>query len=87
MDETNGTTATDSAGSNNGIHTNGSTVGQSGIHGKSATFDGTDDYISTGFAGVTGLNPRIVSVWFKSTNTTDTLLPSSNSSVKYRFAS
>ena len=65
LDETSGTTAADETGSNDGTIAGGTLIGKSGIHGHGMEFDGTDDYISTSYAGITGTASRTFSAWVK----------------------
>lgn len=66
LDDGTGTTATDSAGSNDGTLTNGPVWQPSGGHdgGGAVEFDGTNDYITS--AGPGFLSNFTVSVWVKS---------------------
>jgi len=52
-----------SSGGNNGTLINGTSFNEVG--GGSMVFDGIDDYISTTYSGITGTNPRTVSIWFR----------------------
>ncbi|HOW50437.1 MAG TPA: lectin-like protein [bacterium] len=79
LDETSGTTATDSSGSGiTGTLTNGP-AWTSGKIGNALRFDGIDDYVLTTLKAQVGNldavagNPWTVSLWFKQTNTTGTI--------------
>jgi hypothetical protein len=69
LDETSGTTATDSLGSYNGTN-NGATINQGGKIGKAYDFDGSNDYISsngvfsslTSFSFSAWINPDVVNI-------------------------
>jgi surface protein len=52
-----------SSGGNNGALINGTSFNE--IGGGSMVFDGIDDYISTTYSGITGTNPRTISIWFR----------------------
>jgi Concanavalin A-like lectin/glucanases superfamily len=69
LDETSGTTATDSAGSRNGTYTNGVTLGQTGAMSaaanKAASFDGTDDRVVTPYAAALNPSQFTVEAWAK----------------------
>jgi hypothetical protein len=72
LDETSGTTATDSTGGRNGTYTNGPTIAQSGavpdgINNRSASVDGVNDYVNVPYASA--LNPATFTVegWGKVT--------------------
>lgn len=76
FDETTGTTASDSAGTNNGVITGGVTVGQTGISGKAYLFDGSTGYVDMGDSsfisslvetGGAALNTFTISTWVKYT--------------------
>ncbi len=74
FDETSGTVAADSAGSNNGTMAGGLTGANSisGVVGNALQFDGVDDEISVGY--VPG-NTGTISMWFKSDGTLDSSTP------------
>jgi hypothetical protein len=69
LNETSGTTAADSKGSNNATYRNGVSLGQPGalpdaINGKAATFDGTDDDVQgPNVFGFTGTASFSVEFW------------------------
>jgi hypothetical protein len=70
LDETSGTTAADSKGSNAGTYTNGPTLAQSGalpdtVNNRAARFDGTNDYVSAGNPANLQLNTGTVEAWIK----------------------
>jgi len=65
LDETTGSSAAESAGSNTGTLAGGTLVAQAGRHGGSMAFDGTDDVITTSYAGITGPSDRSISAWIK----------------------
>ena len=67
LDEAQGITASDSAGSQNGILQN--MTDESWVHGRTGyalSFDGLDDYIEvTGYKGITGTASRTCCAWIK----------------------
>ena len=73
FDEASGTTAKDSAGSNDGTITNmaAANVGPGGVHPRGLKFDGTNDWVSTSYGGVSGSGARTVAAWVKTTYTGD----------------
>ena len=60
---TSGVTWYDVGGINTGTSVNGTSF--NGVGGGSMVFDGVDDYISTTYSGITGTNPRTISIWFR----------------------
>jgi len=65
LDETSGTIATDSAGTNNGTLTNGPTW-VTGKLNNALSFDGTNDYVNAGNpASLTDINVKTISAWIK----------------------
>lgn len=79
LDDGSGTTATDSAGSNNGTLTNGPVWQPSGGHdgGGAVQFDGTNDYINVPYY-VTGGQSMTASFWMKPTGIYDYQYPLSS---------
>ena len=73
FDEASGTTAKDSAGGNDGTITNmaAANVGHVGVHHRGLKFDGTNDWVSTSYGGISGSGARTVTAWVKTTNTGD----------------
>src|SRR3990167_5402647 len=64
LDETSGTTATDSAGTNTGT-INGATPTTGKIN-NALSFDGTNDYVNAGNpASLTDINVKTISAWIK----------------------
>ena len=60
-----GTTWYDTSGNgNHGTLTNGASFSETG--GGTIVFDGSNDYVTTNFSGITGQNPRTVSIWYYS---------------------
>jgi hypothetical protein len=60
-----GNTWYDTSGNgNDGTLTNGASFSEAG--GGTIVFDGSNDYVSTAFSGITGQNPRTVSIWYYS---------------------
>jgi Concanavalin A-like lectin/glucanases superfamily len=73
LDETSGTTAADSKGSNPGTYTGGVTLGQAGalpdaINNRAAGFDGVNDYVSAGNPASLQLATGTVEAWIKTSN-------------------
>ena len=66
FDETSGSTAVDSHGSNDGT-IGGATIDQTGKINKAYSFDGTNDYVNIGTIDHSG-NVETVSFWFKTSN-------------------
>ena len=70
LDETSGTAASDSAGSNNGSYQGGldpATDSVQGINGTALDFDGVDDFVEFSSATTDGLAVISVSLWLKTT--------------------
>lgn len=69
--EGSGTAVADSAGSNAGTY-QGTTGSQwvSGKIGNGLSFNGSNNYVGTSYAGITGTAARSVSLWFKTTAST-----------------
>lgn len=67
FDEGSGTTAGDSAGSNNGTLTNGPTWIEGKIGNRAISFDGSNDYINTGMTGNLG-DKITISAWVNFAN-------------------
>src|SRR4051794_29175861 len=71
LGETSGTTATDTAGSNNGTYTNGPQLGSASLLGGEAGnsavhFDGTNDYVGVPSSGALSPTARVsVEAWIK----------------------
>ena len=66
LDESSGSTAQDSIGSNDGTLRNGPSFGSTGTAGTSLTFDGSDDYVEIPHANEFLLDGGAISLWFRS---------------------
>jgi len=68
LDETSGTTASDSSASgHNGTYTNDPVLGGTGIYGYAASFDGSDDHVTVSGGSTYNLRQSLtVSCWAKS---------------------
>jgi large repetitive protein len=72
LDETSGTTAADSKGSNPGTYTNGPTLGQAGalpdtINNKAASFDGVNDNVNVPYTAALNTAQFTLEFWAKPT--------------------
>jgi hypothetical protein len=72
LDESSGTTAADSKGSNAGTYTNGPTLGQAGalpdtINNRAASFDGVNDYVTVPYAAALNTAQFTLEFWSKPT--------------------
>ena len=87
FNEGGGTTVNDDTGNGNTGTWQGTLGSQwtTGKIGYAGNFDGTDNYVSTSYAGVTGTSARSISLWFKTTSST--LGSSSNSTPLFSYGS
>ena len=68
FDESSGTTAADSIGSNDGTLTNGPSFGAAGQSGTAVTLDGSNDYIEVPHSSDFYVDDGSISVWFRADN-------------------
>lgn len=76
LDETSGTTATDSKGTANGTYTGGFTLAQAGLaSGTSVSFNGTSGFVLVNPTPDSSTTSRTLEAWFKRASTSTHLQP------------
>jgi hypothetical protein len=73
LDESTGTSAADSKGTNTGTYTGGFTLGQTGVSGQSVLFNGTSGYVTVPTSASLEITTNItLELWFKLTGAATT---------------
>jgi hypothetical protein len=92
LNETNGTTAFDYAGTNNGTYIGGYTLGEPGLpdtagigSNTSVTFDGTTGYVDVPVGRLNILGPLTLIEWVQTSGESDFATPLGHSDNGYRF--